>query len=126
MMVTRILFFILLFGIWGQAASTCPEAHVAPAAAQKAIEIAASAVSEDFAAIGGGHHCECPATIQNAQSVVSESSKFLLVSHVEGAGALLNSSNPPSVAPAERNRASSFLARPSGRPPYLLVSRLRQ
>lgn len=122
-MVRRILFFILLLGTWVQSASACQQAHAAPTLAHKAMEIA---VPEDFAAIGGEHRCECPAAIQNTRSAVSESNKSLRVSCAAGAGVLLNQSNPPSVALAERNRASSFLARPSGRPPYLLVSHLRQ
>jgi hypothetical protein len=126
MIIRCILFLVVLLGTWLQSASACPEAHVAAAPAQKAMEIAASVVSGDFAVIGGEHRCECPTAIQNAQSAVSESSKSLLVSTVEGGGAFLNPSNPNSVALAECTRASSFIARPSGRPPYLLVSHLRQ
>jgi len=126
MTVRRILFLAFLLGTWGHAAGACPEAHIALAPAQKVMEITAPAVSEDFAAIGGEHRCECSATVQNAQSVISESGKSLLAPSVEGVGVFLNPSNPRSIALAERNRASSFIARPFGRPPYLLVSRLRQ
>jgi hypothetical protein len=126
MVIRRVLFFVVLLGTWVQSASACPEAHVAPALAQKVMEFNVFAVFEDFTAIGGEHRCECPATIQNAQSVVSESGKPSLASYVGCPGAFPNPSNPNSVALAERNRASSSIARPSGRPPYLLVSRLRQ
>lgn len=125
MILKRILFFFFLLGIWGQAASACPEAHVASAAAWAAMEITVSA-SEDFVATGGEHRCECPATVQNAKALVSESDRFLLASYVAGAGALLNLSNPRSIALAERNRESSYISRPFGRPPYLLLSHLRQ
>lgn len=115
------MFFLL--GIWGQAASACPEAHANSAAAQPAIEITVF-VPEGFVAVGGEHRCECPATIQNAQALVSGSDKSLLASYVAAAGSLLNPSNPSSLTLAERSRASDFIARPSGRPPFLLVSRL--
>jgi hypothetical protein len=126
MVIRQILFFVVLLGAWVQSASACPEAHVAPAPAQKVMEFTVSAVFENFAAIGGEHRCECRATIQNAQSVVSESGKSLLASYARGSGAFPNPSILNSIALAERNRASSSIARPSGRPPYLLVSRLRQ
>ena len=126
MIVRRILFFVFLLGTWAQAAGACTEAHAAPVLAQKAMEIAVPAVSEDFAVIGGEHRCECPAMVQNVQSTVSESSKFVLASYAEGAGVPPNSSNPDSLALAVRTRASSFIARRSGQPPYLLAFRLRQ
>lgn len=126
MIVRRILFFAFLLGTWAQATGACVDAHFPPTLAQNPMGFAAPAISEDFAVIGGEHRCECPATGQDAQSAVSGSSKSLLASYVEGAGVLLNSSNPASVAPAVRTRASSYIARSSGRPPYLLVSHLRQ
>jgi hypothetical protein len=127
MTVRRILLIVFLLGIWGQAAaSVCPEAHVAVAPAQKALEIAVPAVAEEFATIGGEHRCGCPARIQDAHAAVSESGKSLFVSYVEGADAFPNSSNPDSIALAVHASASSFIARHSGQPPYLLASRLRQ
>lgn len=127
MAVRHILFIVFLLGIWGQAAgSVCPEAHIALTPAQKVMEITAPAVSGDFAAIGGEHRCECSATVQNAQSMASKSSKSLVASYMEGAGAFLNPSKPGSVALAVQSRASSFIARRAGQPPYLLVPRLRQ
>ena len=126
MIVRRILFFAFLLGAWIQSASACTEAHVPSAAARQAMEIAVPVVTEDFAIIGGEHRCECPAMVQNAQSAVSESSKFLLASYVEGASASLHSSNPASVALAVYSRASSFIAHRSVQPPYLLIPRLRQ
>jgi hypothetical protein len=126
MILRRILFFALLLGAWVQSASACAETHGAPAPAQKAIEMAVPAVSEEFAVIGGEHRCECPVMVQDLQSAVSESSKYLLASYVEGSSAFLNSPNPASVALAMRTRASSFIARRSGQPPYLLAPRLRQ
>jgi len=123
----RILIILSLLGIWGQAAGACPEAHVAPAAAQTAMEVAIPIVAEDFAVIGCEHHCESPAIVRSAQAVVSESGKSLIASYVEDAGAsFLNSSNPTSVALAVHARASSFSARHPAQPPYLLASRLRQ
>lgn len=126
--MVRLIFFVFVFllGTWVQSTGACPEAYVAPAPAQKAIPIAVSAVSGDFAAIEGDHRCECSATMQDAQSIVSNSAKSLLSSYAGGSSVFLNPLNPPSVAPAERDRATSFLARPSGRPPYLLLSHLRQ
>ena len=124
MLVKRILFFLVLLGTWAQAAGACPEAHGAPAV-QAVMEITVSA-PEDIVTAGGRHRCECPATFQSGQALVSESEKSFFASHVAGAGAFPNSSIPNSVTLAERSRVASFLARPSGRPPYLLVSRLRQ
>ena len=126
MIVRRILFFVLLLGTWAQAAGACLEAHAVPAPAQNPMALAAPAVSEEFAVIGGEHRCECPAMEQDAQSAVSGSGKSLLASYVEGVGVFLNSSNPASVTLAEGSRASSFIARPSALPPHLFVSRLRQ
>jgi hypothetical protein len=63
---------------------------------------------------------------QDPQSEVSDSSKALFVSYVEGASAFPNSLNPASVALAEFTRASSFISRHAGQPPYLLTPRLRQ
>ena len=125
MITRRILFFLLLLGIWGQAASACPEAHFAPAASRVGFEIAVSVNSEDFAGIAGEHRCECPAMVQNAQAALSESAKSLLVPYVKGSGAFLNPPNPRLAALAERNRATGSTTRPSGRPWYLFVSRLR-
>jgi hypothetical protein len=126
MILRRILFFAFLLGAWVQSASACPETHVAPAPAQNAMEIAFPAASEDFAVIGGEHRCECPVMAQNLQSAVSESSKHLLASYVEGSSAFLSSSNPASVALAVHTRVLSFVARRTGQPPYLLALRLRQ
>ncbi len=126
MIVRRILFFAFLLATWAQAAGACLEENGAPTPAQIPMEFAAPAASEDFAAIGGEHRCECPAASLSDQSAVSGSSKSLLASYAEGAGVLLNSSNPASVTLAVRTRASSYIARSFGRPPYLLVSRLRQ
>jgi hypothetical protein len=126
MIVRRILFFAFLLGAWIQSASACTEAHVLSAAAQQAMEIAVPVVTEDFAIIGCEHRCECSAAMQSAQSAVPESGKSLLASYVEGASAFLISSNPDFVALALRTRASSYIARRSAQPPYLLVPRLRQ
>lgn len=125
-MVKQILFFAFLLGIWGQATSACPEAPVASAAPRAAMEIAVSA-SEDLAtAAGGERRCECPTGLQGVQPFVSESDKSFLAPYLGEGGAFLSPSNPNSVALAERSRSSSFIARPSGRPLYLFVSRLRQ
>lgn len=124
-MVKQILFFAFLLGIWGQATSACPEAHVALAAPQEAMEITVSA-SMDFAIAGGERRCECPTDLQGVQPFVSESDKSFLAPYLGEGGAFLSPSNPNSVALAERSRAFSFIARPSGRPLYLFVSRLRQ
>ncbi len=125
MLVRRILSFLLLLGIWGQAVSACPDAHVTSAAAHAVVLITTSA-PEDSVAAGGEHRCECPAITQNAQAAVSESSKSLLASYGEDAGVLLNSLNQASVTRAVRTRASSYIARRSERPPYLLSPRLLQ
>ena len=126
MRVRRILLFILLLGGWVQSASACPEAHAVPTAAWKATGIAVSAVYDDFAVVGGEHRCEHPSTIQDTPSMVPRSGKSLRALYEVGPGAFLSPPNPESVASTARNRAAGFLARPSGRPPYLLVSRLRQ
>ena len=127
MLVKRVLLFIFfLLGIWVQSASACTDAHVALAPAQKAFGIAVPAVSEDFVVIGSEQRCECPAMAQNAQSAVSESSKSPVLSYTEGADAFPYPSNPDSVEFAVHARASSFNARRSAQPPYLLVPRLRQ
>ncbi len=126
MIVRRILLFVFLLGIWAQAASACPEEHVAPALAQQQTEIAVQAVSEDLAVIGARHCCECPAIVQNVQSTISEPGKFLLASCAEGAGVLLNPSYPELATLAVRTRASSYIVRHSAQPPYLLAPRLRQ
>jgi hypothetical protein len=126
MIVRRILLIIFLLGIWAQSASACPDAHVAVAPAQTELNVAVPALSEGLATIGSEHRCECPAIVQNAQAVVSESGKSLIVSYVEGASAFLISPNPDSVALAVHTRASSFIARHPGQPPYLLASRLLQ
>ena len=125
MLVRRILFFVFLLGTWAQAAGACTEAHAAPAPAQEAMQIAVPAVSEDFAVIGGEHRCDCPAIAQNVEATVSESSKYLLASYMEGCNAFPNSSNPASVALAVHSRASGFIARRSGQLPHLLALPLR-
>jgi hypothetical protein len=123
MTVRCILLFLLLLGIWGQAASACPEPHVTSAAAQPAIEITVS-VLDGYMAGDREQRCECPATIQDAQALVSESNKSLLESYAAGAGSFLNPLSLNSEALAARSRASAVIARSSGRPPYLFVSRL--
>lgn len=125
MIARRIVFFVFLLGVWGQATSACPEAHVASVAAHAAMEITVFP-PEDFTAAGGEQRCECPAAIRSAQALVSETDKSLLTSLAQGTDAFLNSSNPNSVTLSERSRASGLIARPSGRPPYLLLPRLRQ
>jgi len=117
---------VFLLGIWAQPASGCSEAQVAAAPAQMVLEIAVPAVAGDFVAIGGEQRCECPAMEQNAQAVVSESSKDLSASYEEAAGASSNAFNAVSLALAENSRASSFISRRSEQPPYLLNPRLRQ
>lgn len=114
---------VFLLGIWGQAAGACPEAHAKLPAAQPAIEITVS-VPKGFVAFGGENRCECPAAIQNAQALVSETDKSLLAACAVEAGAFLNSSHPKAAALAERSRASVISTRPSRHPTFLLVSRL--
>jgi hypothetical protein len=63
---------------------------------------------------------------QDAQAVISESSKALFVSYEEGVSAFPSSFNAASVVLAEYSRASSFISRRSEQPPYLLTPRLRQ
>jgi hypothetical protein len=132
MIVRRILFFVFLLGAWVQSASACTEALIGPATAhdpviaQERMESTVLIGAENGAVIGGEHRCECPDMLQNVQSVVSESGKSALASYVEGASAFLISSNPGSIALAVHTRASSFIARRSAPPPYLLVPRLRQ
>jgi hypothetical protein len=125
MIVRRILLLVFLLGIWAQAVSACPETHVAPGLEQKTMEVVASSVSGNVAAVGGEHRCDCPAIAQNVEATVSESSKYLLASYMEGSNAFPNSSNPASVALAVHTRVSSFIARRSGQPPHLLVLPLR-
>ncbi len=123
MLARRILPFLLLLGIWGQAVSVCTDEHVTSAAAHAAVLITASA-TEDFVASGGEHRCECPAITPVAQASVSESSKSLLASNGEGDGVLLISANPAAVSPAALARATSYIARRSAQPAYTLSSRL--
>jgi hypothetical protein len=126
MMVRCILVFALSLGAWAQSASARPERHVAPAAVQKAVEIAACTVAEDLVAIGGEHSCGCPAAIQNAQSAISESSKCSLAPYLGDSGTIPNLSNPDSIALAQRARTSRLAKRLPGRAPYLFISHLRQ
>ena len=124
MIFRSILSIGVLLGAWAQSASACTETHVAQA--RNAMEITSSPASEGVEAIGGEHRCECPTALQGVQPFVSDSGKSFLAPYVGEGGAFLNPSNPNSAALAERSRASSFFARLSGRPPYLLVSHLRQ
>lgn len=118
---------VFLLGIWAQPASACAEAQVAVTPAHMVVrEFAVPPVAGDFSAIGGDQRCECPAMEQYAQAVVSEFSKDLLVSYEEGAAASAKSFDAVSLALAEFSRASSFIARRSELPPYLLNPRLRQ
>lgn len=127
MLMGRFLLIVFLLGMWGQvAARVSAEAPVALAPAQHALPTATPAVCEEFVALGGEHRCECPAMPQNVQSAVSDSNKSLIASQVEGAAAFPNSPNPDSVAHVMHARASSFIARHAGQPPYRPASRLRQ
>ena len=125
MMMRRILFCVFLLGVWVQAASACPETHIAPILEQKGMEVVASSVSEGFSVVGSEHRCDCPVIVQNVQSTVSESSKSLIAASMEGSNALPMSSNPASIALAMHTSASSFIAHRSGQPPHQLALPLR-
>lgn len=118
---------VFLLAFWVQPASGCSEAQVAALPAHHmALEIAVPAVTGNIVGIGGDQRCECPVIEQDAQAVVSESSKDLIVPYEEGADASPNPFNAASLALAEYSRASSFIARRSEQPPYLINPRLRQ
>ncbi|MFY9315917.1 MAG: hypothetical protein WAO95_10200 [Burkholderiales bacterium] len=95
-------------------------------AAPQAVEFGAPVTIDALAAIGVDQRCECPAIVQDVQAALPESGRSFLLAHEAGAGAVLSSSNPRSVALAMHASASSFIARRSVQPPYLLIPRLRQ
>lgn len=124
----RLLFILvaITLGSWAQQASACSEASATPELVQTALYTMESAAADDLALPGRADRCECPAMEQDAQAIVSEFSKDLLVPDEGRASAALNSIHAASVALAEYSRASSFVSRRSEQPPYLLNPRLRQ
>lgn len=126
MILRRILFVVFLLGVWVQSASACQESPGVHEPVHLSMGNPALPVAGDFTNIGGDQRCECPAAIQNAESVVSETSKSLLAPYLEGADAFPYPSNLDAAAVAMRTRASSFIARRSELPPYLHSPRLLQ
>ncbi len=126
MTVRRILFIAFLLGVWVQSANACQESLGVHEPAHLLMGSPAMPVAGDFVSIGGDQRCECPAAIQNAESIVSETSKSLLAPCPEGADAFPYPSNLDAAAVAMRTRASSFIARRAELPPYLHSPRLLQ
>jgi len=126
MIVRRILFIVILLGVWAQTAYACPEALGSHEQGRAAEDVVIPVVAGDFAVIGGEQRCECPASIQSMESAVSESGRSLLVSSGADPGPVLHRASPGSMLLAMHDRAESFLARRAAQPLSLPVFRLRQ
>lgn len=126
MILRRILLAVFLLGVWVQSASACQESLGVHEPAHLLTGSPALPVAGDFANIGGDQRCECPASMQNMESAVSESGKSPLAPYLEGADAFPYPSNLDAAAVATRTRASSFIARRAELPPYLHSPRLLQ
>jgi len=126
MIVRRILFIVFLLGVWVQSAGACQEPLGLHEPEHALVPIPVSAATGEFADIGGDQRCECPASIQNVESAVSERGKSSLASIEADVGAVLHRAGPDPILLAVGVRAASFLARRAAQPLSLPVSRLRQ
>ncbi len=126
MLVRRLLFILFLLGVWVQSANACQESLASHDQGHAVTGVIVPVIAGDFAVIGGEQHCECPAVLQSAESVVSEPGKSLLAFIGANAGAALHRAGEDPLLPVENVRAESYLARRATQPHSLPVSRLRQ